>query len=328
MMKLHHLMENFPLARLALAAFPHDAASLEQTLPHFRISANAVYPFRTNGQLCFLRLAPTDEKEFSQIAAEVEYILYLRRRGFPAMEPVPARSGEYVLSLETPFGPYTATAFFGVPGTPAEDVPCTREMLLHMGRTLGQMHLLGKDFSPSAPRADHETILQSIRRILIRTHAPSGLLSCWQRIQRAMAALPVTPDTYGLVHFDFEPDNVFWNAESKTCSVIDFDDAMYGFFSMDVEKSLDALSEITDEDGCAAFLEGYRQVLPFTADMEAQRPLMRVFIRLYTYARLCHCLQDNVQPMPEWMPPLVEKLTRKKAALEAALMAAPDNFST
>lgn len=328
MMKLHHLVENFPLARLALAHFPHDAAALAHTLPHFRISANAVYPFLQEGRLCFLRLAPADEKDAAQIAAEVEWILFLRQNGFPAMEPLPSHGGAWLVPLQTPNGPYTATAFFAVPGSPVEDLPCTREMLLALGRTLAHLHRLGKDFSPAIPRADHRALLQSIRRTLTETKAPPSMLSCWQKVWDGLSALQPTKENYGLLHFDFEPDNVFWDAETNTCHVIDFDDALYGFFALDVEKSLEALLEITDEAGCAAFLEGYRQVRPLPEEGNTHRALLRACIHLHTYARLCHCLDDQVHPMPEWMPGLVEKLSRKKAALEAALLQETDNFST
>lgn len=318
MMKLHHLMENFDLARLTLKHYPHDEESLSETFRHFRISANAVYPYLRNGTLCFLRLSPTDEKDPSEIEAEVQFIEALRREGFPAMEPICTLDGRLVLPLKTPYGSYTATSFRAVPGTPIEETACTPAVLHAMGRCLAHLHQLSRSIHVKRP--DHREMMTRIHRMLKKSNAPDAIFPVWQHIGKQMDALPVTPDTYGLLHYDFEPDNVFWDEESGTCSVIDFDDAMYGWFSMDVEQALDALTDVTDEAGCAAFMEGYRSLLPFPAETEAQRPLMRAFINLRSYARLLHCLNDPIEAMPPWMPGLVEKLTFAKKRLEAALL--------
>lgn len=318
MMKLHHLMENFDLARLALQHYPHDETPLSETLRHFRISSNAVYPYLCNGFLCFLRLAPADEKDPTEIEAEVQFIQALRDQGFPAMQPIGAHDGRYVLSLSTPYGSYTASSFRAVPGSPMEDSSCTPVMLHIMGRTLARLHHLSRNIHVQRP--DHREMMARIRRLLMDNQAPNGILTVWQQVNTALNALPLSPDTYGLLHYDFEPDNVFWDEETKSCSVIDFDDAMYGWFSIDVEQALDALTEVTDENGCTAFMEGYRSIFPFTSEMEAQRPLMRTFINLRSYARLLHCLNDAVADMPPWMPGLIEKLTFAKKRLETALL--------
>lgn len=318
MMKLHHLMENFDLARFALEHYPHDESSLPHTLPFFRISANAVYPYRHNNVLCFLRLAPADEKKTADIEAEIQFIQALRRQGFPAMQPIAALDGRFVLPLATPWGVYTASSFAAVPGRPMEDTACTPAMLHKMGSTLARLHLLSRNIHVQRP--DHREMMTCIRRQLTENNAPAAILDAWQHIDNRLQALPVNPETYGLLHYDFEPDNVFWHEETKSCAVIDFDDALYGWFSMDVEQALNALQEITDDTGCAAFMDGYRSISPFTAAMEAQRPLMRAFINLRSYARLLHCLNDPMETLPPWMPGLIEKLNRKKEQLEAWLL--------
>lgn len=324
MMKLHHLMENFALARLSLQHYSHDEASLPETFRHFRISANAVYPYRSNGVLCFLRLAPADEKASAEIEAEVQFIQHLRSAGFAAMRPIAALDGRFVLPLSTPYGAYTASSFEGVPGIPIEDTACSPAILHEMGCTLARLHNLSQSIRVQRP--DHRQMMVHIHHMLQENNAPESIFHAWQCINNLLDALPLSPDTYGLLHYDFEPDNVFWNEETKCCAVIDFDDAMYGFFSMDVEQALDALTEITDDAGCAAFMEGYRHMRPFTEEMEAQRPLMRAFINLRSYTRLLHCLNDPVETMPAWMPVLIEKLNCKKNQLESSLSAQWTDF--
>lgn len=67
MLKLKYLFENFELARKCLELYDYDEASLDQMFRYFRISSNAIYPFRegTNPkQVNFLRLSPVEEKPF------------------------------------------------------------------------------------------------------------------------------------------------------------------------------------------------------------------------------------------------------------------------
>ncbi len=92
MLKLKDLIENFDLARAILANWKYDEDTLNDCFQYFRISSNAVYPFRQNGKLCFLRFAPISEKLLTNIQGEVEFILYLRENGYPALEPIKAEN--------------------------------------------------------------------------------------------------------------------------------------------------------------------------------------------------------------------------------------------
>ncbi|MDE6977495.1 MAG: hypothetical protein K2P13_10975, partial [Lachnospiraceae bacterium] len=66
----------------------------------FRISSNSIYPFCQNCRVCFLRLAPLEEKLEKNVFGELEFIDYLCSCGYPALEPVPAKKGEICLKLD------------------------------------------------------------------------------------------------------------------------------------------------------------------------------------------------------------------------------------
>lgn len=312
MMKLRYLFENFDLARLALENYAHDEQTLDLYLRHFRISSNAVYPYANNGVRCFLRLAPVEEKQLEMVEAEIAYIQYLRQAGYPAMKPIPDCGGRLASLLDSPWGTYCVSAFEGVPGRPMEEA--LPDGLFEMGRTLGWMHVLSREYQPIKQRPDHRQILMDVRRMLEENHAPAKTLERLDELSKALKALPVTRETYGLLHYDFEPDNVFWNGE--TCSVIDFDDAMLGWFALDVEQALEELGE----EGAATFMQGYLSISPFTEEMEAQRPLMRKFIQLRGYARLLHCLNDEIPDPPGWMVELRQKLNTARKRLEETIL--------
>ena len=103
MMKLRHLFNNPDLAHMLVSNWDFDADSLD-LFQYFRISANAIYPFRIHGEVCFLRFCSTSEKAKEQILAELGFIHYLRSNHYPALEPVPARNGECLVQKETPWG--------------------------------------------------------------------------------------------------------------------------------------------------------------------------------------------------------------------------------
>ena len=80
MLKLKHLFENFDLARYCLAFYDHDVKNLEDMLRYFRISSNAIYPFCSNGKICFLRLSPVEEKTVETVESEIRLIRWLQEQ--------------------------------------------------------------------------------------------------------------------------------------------------------------------------------------------------------------------------------------------------------
>ena len=76
MLKLKYLFDNRDLALMLLSNWEYDSDKLEM-MDYFRISANAVYPFSMNGETCFLRFAPFEDKQPQAVQAELEYLRYL-----------------------------------------------------------------------------------------------------------------------------------------------------------------------------------------------------------------------------------------------------------
>ena len=314
MMKLKNLAENFALARLALTHYAHDADSLDSLLPRFRISSNAVYPYLNRGQLCFLRLAPLEEKNPAHVQAEINFIEYLREQGYPAMQPIPDNAGQLTFRLDSPWGTYIVSTFTAVPGAPIEDTPLMPEIVHAYGQSLGRLHALSAVYDAPAIRPAWDTVLN--RDVLLDAQAsPAVLVSC-DKLFNTLRALPVDASCYGLIHYDFEPDNVFWDAASHSISVIDFDDCLYSWYAMDVAQALNEL----DDEWAKPFLAGYRSAFPFSAEQEASLPLMRQYIMLRSYARLKHCLSEGLPNPPEWMVNLRAMLEGKLKLLEKAII--------
>lgn len=307
MLKLKHLIENFDLAKEILTHWEHEPEKLDQSLSWFRISSNAIYPFFCKGELCFLRLAPTDEKEKRNLLGELEFIDYLRAHDFPALCPVPAKTGERLLTLSTRWGEYYACAFQKVPGKQIEDTELTDEVLYEYGKTLGRLHVLSDSYAPKTGKWTHADALDWTEIVLRDYHAPEQLHTALAALRKELSALPIDRD-YGLVHYDFETDNVFYDPETKRCAVIDFEDGMYHWYALDIEQALDSLAEQFSEEtfpqAQKIFLCGYQSVRALPEKLEELRPLMRRFCALYGYARVLRSVSEKPEVVPDWMEEL------------------------
>lgn len=313
MLKLKYLTENFDLARFALTSWRHDAHTLPDRLQWFRISSNAVYPFDRDGQLCFLRLSPSEEKESRELLGELDFLNFLQRRGYPAMCPIPSDGGELLLLLDTPWGRWYASAFEGVPGCPLEQMPMTETLAETYGAALGQLHGLSMQYHSPIRRRSDQDVLAWARQVFIAHAMPGKAIAALDETAQQLSELPRTRGCYGLIHYDFEPDNVFWDGEK--CSAIDFEDGMLHFYAVDVVQALDELPESQHP----AFLRGYRTACPEARVNEEDFPLMQRFRNLYTCARLLHCLSEKPVPEPEWMPQLTMRLENRLHELTSIL---------
>ena len=131
--------------------------------------------------------------------------------------------------------------------------------------------------------------------------------------------LPTTKDNFGLIHYDFETDNVFYDEVTKTYNPIDFDDAMYHWYAMDIEQALDSMKEDMPEEqvepAINQFINGYRSEYDISDDMLKLLPIFRRYANLYGYVRVLRSIEEKWNNEPEWMVTLrirLENLLNKR----------------
>lgn len=129
--------------------------------------------------------------------------------------------------------------------------------------------------------------------------------------------IPITKNNFGLIHFDFEYDNVFYDQASQSCNVIDFDDAMYHWYAMDFEQALHSLQDDIPREQFShkkqCFLDGYVTEYEITDDIDALMPACRRFAQLYGYVRVLRSAAEKWSNEPDWLLNLREKLTEYMA---------------
>jgi len=134
--------------------------------------------------------------------------------------------------------------------------------------------------------------------------ADGPLAEAVARLVAALGRLPRDRSVFGVVHGDFELDNLAW--EGAVGTAYDFDDAGRCWYAADIAIALrDAAAHR------AAFLAGYRSERDLSATEEAGLPLFAAAHAACWLARLPTVLGAGPTPAdPPWLDALRGKLLR------------------
>lgn len=312
MLKLKYLFNNVDLAEMLLKNWEYDKESMDM-FKFYRISSNAIYPFQFKGKTRLLRFSPASEKCKDQILAELEFISYLRSGQYEALETVFSKTGEELVEAQTPWGAYYASAFKRVPGVQMNSTDLSDRVIFSYGKALGKLHRLSSQYKPANyKRWSYRDVLHWIHHRLLEFPDEGLALKETKLLQDYFDSIPISTSNFGLVHYDFEYDNVFYEEKLNTCYVIDFDDAMYHWYVMDIEKALYSLEDCVPPEMLqqkkSCFMDGYRTKYDISDEMMSLIPACRRFDNLYGYVRLVNSIEEKYDHEPEWLESLREKL--------------------
>ncbi|MEI2666227.1 phosphotransferase enzyme family protein [Rossellomorea sp. LJF3] len=314
MLKLKYLFNNEDLAEMLVRNWECDGQSPD-VFTTYRISSNAIYSFQFRDKTQFLRFAPTSEKSRENLLAELDFISYLRSKQYGVLETVGSKSGNELMEVQTPWGEFFASVFKQVPGVPIGETDLNDHIMFSYGKSLGKLHRLSSEYYPvQSKRWSCSDVLTSIESILMDLPHEALALKETKLLKEYFKSIPKSKNNFGLIHYDFEYDNVFYDAESQSCHVIDFDDAMYHWYVMDIEQTLDSLQDCIPsekyQEKKECFLDGYRTEFEIEDDMLALLPAFRRFADLYGYVRILKSSEEQWNHEPEWLVGLRERLTQ------------------
>jgi Ser/Thr protein kinase RdoA (MazF antagonist) len=232
----------------------------------------------------------------------------LREVGLPVGQPVPSDRGEAVVTRVTDVGVFHAAVFRRVPGDERSAADLGPTDFRRWGASLARLHNALEELVASRPptRPSWEDQLDGAEREL-GDEAP--LRAELDFVRRSLAELPVNREAFGLIHGDFQLDNVFWNG---ALHVIDFDDCAYHWYAADVVLALDDVLEggvDLAEAPVPDFVEGYRAERTLDELLLGHLDTFRRAGDLVRYARIRRAL--DLPPggdYPNWLCELSDKL--------------------
>lgn len=314
MMKLKYLHDNRALAMALLDywRYDHDGTDI---MDYFRISSTAVYPFKYKDDVRYLRFSPKEERTTEAISAELEFIRYLKREGYPVADIVSSNHGKDVEAVHTPWGEYSAAVFKRVSGVQPEGENLKDDMIYDLGTALGKLHQLSRKYEPEHNRRiSYQEQLDWMEMVLSNFKDETLAKEEVEVLRNALATLEKTEDNFGLIHYDFELDNLFFDEASNTFNVIDFDDSVYHWYVMDMVQAVESITEdLPDERKAyseALFVKGYESVCTVDDALLEKAYIFERYANLYGYVRCLRSVSEPLGDQPEWMINLQNNIKR------------------
>lgn len=204
-------------------------------------NCNAIYAFQKNDKWYILRIGQHPVSFIPQTKAELDWMHYLSENGVNVPLPLLTNNGERLIAIQEGDKHYIIcayTAFAGQLGYKHwnKDDPklWNNAIFYNWGKLTGDMHRLTKDYIPANSKDVREhfkrfALDDSIKACPSVNKIAEGLLD-------EIKSLPKDRDSYGLIHADLHQ----WNflIRDGQINVFDFDDAIYGWFALDIGIAL------------------------------------------------------------------------------------------
>ena len=287
-----------------------------EALEYVRSSANHIFRFTRGSKPLFLRLSHESERDPQTIQAELDFILHCAGAGLAVARPVASRSGALIEAFLSGDGLHYAVAFEGLEGDQYEAEELDDAKIRAWGGALAALHQASASFPATTARQTWQQHLQATLDTL-----PAEETALAEIIGSGIAWLNTLPkDDYGLIHGDFEQDNLVWQGNRP--QILDFDAGTYTWFGVDIAIAVQdfyfdgSLSQID------LFLDGYAAVRPLPEGIREHLPRLSRLMLAAKIADVLHALsttRDDAET-PAWHTEMQAVLrnwiARKRALLE------------
>jgi Ser/Thr protein kinase RdoA (MazF antagonist) len=277
-----------------------------------RASANFTFHVKADERDYVLRFNHDSERRVDYVVAELEYIQLLAQHGMRVARPVRSLNESYIESVPTILGVFHAVLFEALSGEQLEFDALDAQDFERWGRALAEVHTASQGLQVKRP--GWRGHIAMARRTI-----PESETGAWQELavlDKRLNQLPFGRADFGLIHYDFELDNILWR--QGKAAVFDFDDCAYYWLVADIVYALrdlysDCLARFDFQDSrFLAFLGGYRSLRRLEDSELGRIPLFLRLHNLVAFARIYRSIADGpCVDEPEWAAALRERLGGK-----------------
>ena len=282
------------------------------TVKIFRASANFIFTFQKAEEIYILRFNHDKERKRKEIEEEIKLLNLLNKKFSNIVIPVKSTDKNFVETINTDKGTYHAVVFNKVNGKMYEFKELNAEKYYTWGKSLGKLHRQMSDIlrNNEIKRKSWHDHLNFIEKNLPKDEY--NALEELKRMKAWLTNLDIDEKNYGLIHFDFELDNLFW--EEDELYIVDFDDAAYYWYVADIAFALRDLFKqgvnLKDER-FREFINGYKTEFYLDDDLIKDLPKFLRFHNLTTFTKLLRTLDiKDTKDKPDWLVNLKNKLSK------------------
>lgn len=297
------------------SSFAEEIAGLwgydQGTVKYYRSSANFIFIFEKEGKDFYLRFNRSDERDKEIFKEEIKLLNYLNNKVPNIVKPVKSMNNRFIESVKTDLGEYYAVVFEGLEGKQCEIEDLDTDQFYIWGRTLGNLHKLINNIpkDTTIKRNSWRDHLNFMEDSLPEDEALAK--KELEEIKRWANNLEIIDDNYGLIHFDFELDNLRW--EDNIISILDFDDCSYNWYVADIAFALKDLFkdriDLTNSD-FQEFVKGYESEFKIDKELLNDLSWFMRFHNLFTFTKLLRSIDIIDSPeYPSWLLELKKKLS-------------------
>ncbi|WP_439650282.1 phosphotransferase enzyme family protein [Glycomyces amatae] len=294
------------------------------TAKWWRSSASHVFVLPDPSGRRYLRFVPGAYRDAEAVAAVAALTDRLAELGAAVARPVPTPAGALTATVPTALGPMHAMVVEAAPGDELDLADATEDRARAWGAALAAVHEAAAGVETGLPAAFTE-----LGEIADRFADDPALVEAASRLSDRLDGLPRDRSRFGVVHGDFELDNLAWDDGRATA--FDFDEAARSWHGADIAY---ALRDLTGPDGrpdpehrarFAAFIAGYRGLRPFD-DRDLEH--LRLFAGAHaacSLVRIDRALGETDGDEPEWRSELRARLVDMSASHRALAVAVAES---
>ncbi len=284
---------------------------------------------------CVLRISALGDRTMEEYEAETEFVHYLAKNGASVADVIPSRSGKLVERMQVKpsviglseaadgaegdaecfvsLFAYAKGILLSENGYHYRDGAPLSELFYNMGKTIGAIHRLSKQYRPTHQRQQYfdKYNMEYVDKVIPDAYAELKAAIA-DRLER-FRTLPVDPESYGLVHFDFSDGNYHVDFSDGAITTFDFDNCIYCWYMFDLahlwthgvgwcqwmpdgEKRLAYMKE----EYFATILEGYRSETTVSEELLEKLPLFIDMVLIEGIVDEFECAaREGEEPDPE-----------------------------